>query len=187
MTRQELADLVRPTLESEGFELVECSVSRTPRSQTFRFAIDREEGVQIAGCERVSRLVAGLLDANPMLRGTYHLEVSSAGMNRPIWSPDHFRRFRAEQVRVEVIGPTDGPRFLVGRIGPVEGSAVVLLLDSGEERRVPFAAIQRANLQIDPWKKRSPSGAPSRGEDSTGRVVAGEAVREDPTTPREPA
>jgi len=87
-------------MEAEGYELVECSVSRTARSQTFRIAIDREAGVPLAACERASRLIAGLLDANPLLRGAYQLEVSSAGMNRPIWSEAHFQRFRNERVRI---------------------------------------------------------------------------------------
>ncbi len=162
MTRQELADLVRLALEGEGYELVECSVSRTSRSQTFRVAIDREGGVPIAACERCSRLVAVLLDANPVLRGNYHLEVSSAGMNRPIWSPEHYRRFNGERVRLEVRGSPESPRFLAGRIGAVDGDEVVLQLDGGEERRVRLAEIVRANLQMDPWKKRPENADPPR-------------------------
>jgi ribosome maturation factor RimP len=169
MTRQELADLVRPSLEGEGYELVECSVSRTARSQTFRIAIDREGGVPISGCERASRLIGGLLDANPALRGAYHLEVSSAGMNRPVWSPDHFRRFREERVRIELADPAAAPRVLLGRIGPVDEREVVLLLDGGEERRVAFVAVRRANLQIDPWKKRPhPTAEASAGSPADG-------------------
>jgi ribosome maturation factor RimP len=159
MTRQELADLVRPSLEAEGFELVDCSVSRTPRSQTFRFAVDREGGVPVAACEQASRLVAALLDANPVLRGNYQLEISSPGMNRPIWSADHFRRFGDERVRIELHDTAEAPRQLVGRIGPVEGEEVVILFDRGGERRVALASIRRANLQIDPWKKRTASPA----------------------------
>jgi ribosome maturation factor RimP len=168
MTRQELADLVRPAFEEEGFELVECSVSRTARSQTFRVAIDREGGVPIAACERCSRLVAALLDANPVLRGNYQLEVSSAGMNRPVWSPEHFRRFAGERVRIELVADFGGARFLAGRIGPVEEEEVVLLLESGEERRVALKTVLRANLQMDPWKKR-PAGAGAAGDEGSDR------------------
>jgi ribosome maturation factor RimP len=178
MTRQELADLVRPTLEIEGYELVECSVSRTPRSQTFRFAVDREGGVAIAACERASRLVAALLDANPILRGNYHLEVSSPGMNRPIWSGDHFRRFRDERVRIELSGPADGTRHLAGRIGPVDGEDVVILLDGGEERRVGLSTIHRANLQIDPWKKRTAPPGPGSAFAAESKVPGTEAPGE---------
>ena len=171
MTRQELADLVRPALESEGFELVDCSVSRTPRSQTFRFAVDREGGVPIAACERASQLVVALLDANPVLRGNYQLEVSSPGMNRPIWSADHFRRFVGERVRIELIESAEPPLHLAGQIGPLDGDAVVVVIDRVGERRVALSAIRRANLQIDPWKKRSadgPSGmSDARGDDGS--------------------
>lgn len=183
MTRQELADLVRPSLEGEGYELVECSVSRTARSQTFRFAIDREGGVPIAACERASRLIGGLLDANPMLRGAYQLEVSSAGMHRPVWTREHFRRFAGERVRVELADPTAKPRVFVGRIGRVEDLEVQLLLEGGEERLLPLAAIRRANLQMDPWKKRPRSGAEvASGTGAAGDGPTGDS-KEDPATP----
>jgi len=213
LRREELADLVRPVMEAEGYELVECSVSRTARSQTFRIAIDREAGVPLAACERASRLIAGLLDANPLLRGAYQLEVSSAGMNRPIWSEAHFQRFRNERVRIEladagaprrtltgviaeVLPGAGGPAESTGRDAPAgpgepagdaagsaagsaageaageaagsaSGSAssagargaagetvIVLRMENGDERRIALREIGRAQVQLDPWKRR---------------------------------
>ena len=154
MRREELADLVRPLLEAEGFELVDCSVSRTNRSQTFRIAMDRDEGVPVEACERVARRVGDLLDANPLLRGTYHLEVSSAGMNRPVWRPEHYRRFVGERVRVEFADPEAKPRFLVATIDGVEGDSIRLRPDRGDPRVVKLSGIAKANLQLDPWKPR---------------------------------
>lgn len=154
MRREELADLVRPLLEAEGYELVDCSVSRTNRSQTFRIAMDRDEGVTIAACERISRRVGEILDANPLLHGTYQLEVSSAGMNRAIWRLEHYRRFRGERVRMEIAGLDARPRQLEAVIEDVEGDSIRLRPDRGDPLVVPLASIARAHLHMDPWKPR---------------------------------
>ena len=91
--------------------------------------MDRDGGVSIEACERVSRRLGDLLDANPILRGAYHLEVSSAGMNRPIWTLEHFRRFQGETAQVEVVGEGGKNRSVQGTIGPLEGDHLVLVLD----------------------------------------------------------
>lgn len=154
MRRDEFAELVRPLLEQEGVELVEFGISRHQRSQVFRVSIDREDGVTIDDCARLSRGIADLLDARPLLRGTYQLEVSSAGMNRPIWSLEHFRRFEGEEVRIELDAAGSGGRSLRGTIGPVEGLDVWILLSGGERRLLRMEEIGKARLHMDPWKKR---------------------------------
>lgn len=168
MRREDLAALAEVVLEEEGFELVECTISRTNRSQTFRVSIDREGGVPIEACARVSREIATRLDANPLLHGAYQLEVSSAGMNRPIWKPEHYVRFSGEPVRMEVSdGEVSGgspQRFLNGRIGPVDEAGVWILLEGDRRRLVPFPEIVRAQLRMDPWKKRG--GAAGGKEDA---------------------
>ncbi len=155
----ELAELVRPLLNEEKCELVECSVSRTAHGQTFRVSIDREGGVPIEACAHVSRKMALLLDANPLLRGTYQLEVSSAGMHRPIWSVEHFLRFQGAPVRIELADPAANPRRIRGTIGPVEGERVRIRLEgNGGEIVLSLGEIGRAQLNLDPWKKREAIG-----------------------------
>ncbi len=163
MRTEELVDLVGPVLADGEFELVECSISRTSKSQTFRISIDRAGGVTIDDCARVSRGIAHLLDAHPLLRGAYQLEVSSAGMNRPIRTPEHFVRFAGEEVRLEFTG-AEGPVRLCGEIGPVEGDSVSIRLANGESRPVPLSRIVRASLHMDPWKRRQ--GPEARGAGS---------------------
>lgn len=155
MIASELEALVRPILEADGFELVECSVSRLQRSQIFRVSIDHEEGIPVDACARMSRRISHELDENPMLRGAYRIEVSSPGMNRPVRSPEHFRRFRDETVRLEFVQPEeDGARHLTGRIGEVEGDGVWIEPEGGDARWVAFEKIRSGRLRIDPWKKR---------------------------------
>lgn len=174
MRREELVTLVEPVLLEEGFELVECSVSRTARSQAFRLSVDREAGVPLEACARISRKVALLLDANPLLRGAYQLEVSSPGMNRPIWSADHFRRFRGERIRFE-LADTPAPNALQGTIGELQGDGVRIRLEGGEEPLFLLSRISRARLHLDPWKKDprkkqadDPESAEAAGESAAG-------------------
>lgn len=154
MRREELAELVEPLLEEEGFELVECSVSHSRRIGSFRIAVDRPSGVPLEDCARLSRRIAVLLDANPMLRGAYNLEVSSAGMNRRIWKADHFVRFRGEDARLEFSDKGEPAQRLQGSIGDMEGDSVRIILSNGEERLLPLSSVVRAFLHMDPWKKR---------------------------------
>jgi ribosome maturation factor RimP len=169
--REELVELVAPLLAEEGLELVECSVSRTMHSQIFRVSMDRDGGVSIEACERISRLLGDLLDANPILRGAYHLEVSSAGMNRPIWTLEHFRRFRGETAQVEVVGENGKNRSVQGTIGPLEGDSLVLVLADGREEVLSLGAVLRARLRMDPWKPRSrrPEAGGPDGQEPTER------------------
>lgn len=154
MRREELAELVEPLLEEDGFELVECSVSQSRRIGTYRIAVDCSGGVPVEACSRLSRKIAVLLDANPMLRGAYNLEVSSAGMSRRIWKAEHFVRFRGEDVRIEYCGSDGATQRIQGSIGELEGESVRIILHDGEERLLPLATVVKAFLHMDPWKKR---------------------------------
>jgi ribosome maturation factor RimP len=154
LRREELAVLVDPVLAEEGFELVTCSISRTPRGQAFRFALDREEGVPVEACARISHRISLLLDANPLLRGNYTLEVSSAGMTRPIWKPEHFRRFEGEKVRFDWTPAGGPPKGVQGVLGPMEGESVQVRMGTSEAPWIPLSEISRAQVQLDPWKTR---------------------------------
>jgi ribosome maturation factor RimP len=169
--REELVELVTPLLAEEGLELVACSVSRTAHAQVFRVSMDRDGGVSVEACERISRRLGDLLDANPILRGAYHMEVSSAGMNRPIWTLEHFRRFQGETAQVEVVGEGGKNRSIQGAIGPLDGDRLVLVLGGGREEVLSLGAVLRARLRIDPWKPRSrqPASGDPDGQESTER------------------
>lgn len=120
MRREELEELIRPLLQESGLELVQSSVARGGRMQNIRITLDHPDGVSVDACARISRRIAVMLDANPLLRGAYNLEVSSPGMNRPIWSAEHFRRFAGERVRVTMRPTAALPHFVIGLIGSEE-------------------------------------------------------------------
>lgn len=163
MNPADLAQLVEPAVVEEGYELVECNVSRTPRSQVFRFYIDAEGGVPIDACARVSRRISQALDANPLLQGNYLIEVSSPGMNRRIWTRAHFLRFRGERAKVDLRGGEGSERVRIGSIGEVGETDFELLLEGGGTQRIDFAEIEIARLRLDPWKRTGGEGPKAAG------------------------
>ncbi len=117
MRREELEELIRPLLDEGGYELVQCSVARGSRIQNIRVTLDHDNGLPVEACAKFSRTLANVLDANPSLRNSYSLEVSSPGMNRPISEERHFRRFVGERVELDWRDPGGGIRHLEGAIG----------------------------------------------------------------------
>jgi ribosome maturation factor RimP len=162
--REELVELAQSIAQEEGFELVECTISRTNRSQTFRFAVDREAGVSIEDCARISRKIALVLDGNPLLHGAYQLEVASAGMNRPIWKREHYERFAGEPVVIQLADPEANPRTVQGSIGPLDEHGVWILSGRGDRRLLPLETIAKAQLRMDPWKRRAASQGAAEGD-----------------------
>lgn len=153
MTREAMAALVGPLLDERGLELVEMQLI-PGRRPILRVFIDSAQGVDLADCAEVSRGIARKLDALEPQASEYALEVSSPGMDRPIWSLEHFRRFRGENLRFELKEPRGGRFRFEGRIDSVDGEVVRLRVQDGEALELTVDAIQSACLEMDPWKGR---------------------------------
>lgn len=152
LTRRELERLLEPLVDELGYELVQVQASRTRRFHVFRVFVDKENGVNISDCAFLSRRVGQILDQDPSLVGAYSLDVSSPGMNRPIWSLDHYRRFQGEKVYILLRDSLDGRRRWTGRIAGVAREEVAIDLEGPGERRFRLDEIEEARLELDPWK-----------------------------------
>ena len=150
----EIAALLAPTVESLGLELLGAEYLPAPGSATLRLYIDvpvdAEEGrlVGIEDCEAVSREVSAQLDVEDPITGNYTLEVSSPGIDRPLFTAAQFERFIGEAAKVTLQLPQQGRRRLQGRILRVEGGNIVFELD-GAEFMVAFDNIDKAKLVPD--------------------------------------
>jgi ribosome maturation factor RimP len=112
---------------------------------TLRVYIDHANGVGLGDCEAVSHQLSGALDVEDPIAGNYDLEVSSPGLDRPLFELEHFRRFAGERARLRLAEKRDGRRRFDGRLAGTEGDNV--LLDSDGERLVlPFQSIESARL-----------------------------------------
>jgi ribosome maturation factor RimP len=148
--REKLIALAEPLLAQLGYELVELEHVPARSHALLRLYIDREGGVGIEDCERVSREISALFDVQDPLPGAYTLEVSSPGLDRVLRTPAHFARFIGAQARVELKVARDGRRRYTGRLDAVDDAGVRLDVD-GTAVSLPYAEIGRARL-VPVWE-----------------------------------
>ncbi|MBD3162670.1 MAG: hypothetical protein GF346_09870 [Candidatus Eisenbacteria bacterium] len=163
----EWEDRLRPVLEEEGAELLEAHVGRRRNAVSLRFFVDREAGIGVDDLARLSRKIALILDADPVLAGTYALEVSSPGMNRVVRSEAHFRRFVGERVHVWTKIPRQGRTHFEGRIEGCDEGVVSVAVDRVGSVGFDLDQIERAELRLDP--RRPPGSSGGKNGDRTPR------------------
>ena len=150
----EIAALLSPTVESLGLELLGIEYLPAPGGATVRLYIDvpqsesGERNVGIEDCEAVSREVSAQLDVADPISGNYTLEVSSPGLDRPLFGAAQFARFVGESAKVVLRLPQDGRRRLQGEILRVDGATIVFAVDNAE-LEVDAANIDKAKLVPD--------------------------------------
>jgi ribosome maturation factor RimP len=144
-----LKALIGPLVEDLGYEFVGVEYQSNPKNRLVRIYIDREEtGVGVEDCECVSREVSALLDVEEPIGGHYTLEVSSPGVERPLFETEHFQRFVGETARILMHVPVEGRRKFKGEIVSADETLVVMLVDS-VEYELPLADVRRAELAPD--------------------------------------
>ena len=151
----EISALLAPTVESLGLELLGAEYLPSPGGAVLRLYIDvpaaeTERNVGIEDCEAVSREVSAQLDVEDPISGNYTLEVSSPGIDRPLFTAAQYARFAGQSAKVTLKLPQDGRRRLQGRIDKVEGDSVVFSID-GQPFEVAFDNIDKAKLVPD-WE-----------------------------------
>jgi ribosome maturation factor RimP len=110
--------------------------------------IDKEGGVDIDTCVRVSEIISPLLDTTDLFRNRYYLEVSSPGIERRIRKKRDFERFKGSEVKVETVVPVDGRKNFKGTIGEVGEESFVLEAEDGSHN-IRYEQIKKANLVVD--------------------------------------
>ncbi len=144
-----IATAITPTLGAMGFELVRVAVlgKETP---TVQIMADRADGSQIAveDCEAISHAVGAVLDVEDPIPGNWHLEVSSAGIDRPLTRAKDWNRFSGHLAKAEVAIPVNGRKRFAGIVlGAADGQAR-MRLDDGTEIALPLQDIRKARLVL---------------------------------------
>lgn len=192
----EIAALLASTVATLGLELLGAEYLTAPGGSVLRLYIDVPEAeaasrsVGIEECEAVSREVSAQLDVEDPISGNYTLEVSSPGLDRPLFSAAQFARFVGEIAKVTLKLPQDGRRRLQGAILRVDGEGIVFAVD-GAEFAVEAANIEKARLVPDwvalglaPAQDKSGRDArPGKQKSSKRKDVAGKgpAAKKNPT------
>lgn len=141
----ELEQLLRPVIESLGYELWGIEFRAHQRNALLRVYIDSPEGITLDDCQAVSEQVSAVLDVEDPIRTPYTLEVSSPGLDRLLFGAEHLARYAGHQVKIKLRFPVEGRRNFAGRLAGVQGDQVVLEVDSNEFR-LPIEAIDQARL-----------------------------------------
>ena len=142
---QILNGLCKPVVEALGYELVGIEFQAGQRNALLRIYIDQPNGIQIEDCERVSHQLSGVLDVENPIAGHYTLEVSSPGLDRPLFEAADFTRFAGHKARIQLDVALDGQRKFTGVIKGVERSQVILEVNQNEIR-LPVDLIGKARL-----------------------------------------
>jgi len=143
-----LTPLLQPLIEELGYEFVGLEFSSNPKNPALVIYIDRPDGIAIEDCEAVSREVAALLDVEDPIPGHYILEVSSPGVDRPLFTAAQFGQFAGETAAVTVFAPVDGRRKFKGKILSA-GEGEVKIEQDGEEVVLEMSNIAKSRLVPD--------------------------------------
>ena len=138
-----LLELLKPVVQGMGYELV--GVEFDGHQRVLRVYIDKPEGITLEDCSSVSYQISGVLDVEDPITGRYQLEISSPGMDRPLFELGHYDRFKGEQVRLQLTRALDGRRRFKALLLGVEGDDV-LLQDGETVIRIPYEWIDKARL-----------------------------------------
>jgi ribosome maturation factor RimP len=144
-----VADIVAPALEGMGYELVRVAITGRD-TPTVQIMADRADGalITVDDCEAISHAVGALLDVNDPLPGAWNLEISSAGIDRPLTRVKDWNRFAGHLARAEVNVPVDGRKRFSGVILGADATHARLRLDDGAEVALPLADLRRARLVL---------------------------------------
>jgi ribosome maturation factor RimP len=139
--------LAEPLLESEGFALIDVEYRRERHGRTLRLIVDKEGGVTLGDCAHISSQLGDILDAKADLLGSYHMEVSSPGLDRPLKKPKHFDQFKGRQVAIKTRSPIEGKRDFRGKLDGLSDGMVLVEVE-GQVYGIPYEDISRAHLDL---------------------------------------
>jgi ribosome maturation factor RimP len=143
-----IAALIEPSLSAMGYRLVRVALT-SGRRATLQVMAERldEVPMSVEDCAEISRSLSALLDVADPIAGSYMLEVSSPGVDRPLVRAEDYNRFAGFDARIELAEPLAGRRRFRGRLLGTDANEVRLLTEAGEIR-LPLAAIGRAKLVL---------------------------------------
>ena len=150
---QETIDRVRtliiPILSYAAMELVDIEYRRESRGRVLRLYIDKEGGVTLDDCTRISQEVGRSLDVEDFIQIPYTLEVSSPGLSRPLKTEKDFMKYRHSLIKVKTLDPVQNRRQFKGRLLGVSANQIEMEVEGGIFQ-IPLSNVVKANLEVEP-------------------------------------
>ncbi len=144
-TLDHLVAIAEPVVTGLGYELWGVEYLSQGRHSVLRVFIDAENGIEVDDCAAVSRQLSSVLDVEDPIAGEYNLEVSSPGMDRPLFKLEQYQLFAGHQVQIRLRAPFEGRRNFSGLLKGVEGDEIVVEVDNAEYL-LPIDSIDKANI-----------------------------------------
>jgi ribosome maturation factor RimP len=142
---QKLTELLRPAVEETGKSLLGIEYISAGNNSILRLFIDHENGIDVDDCAEVSRQVGALLDVEDPISSEYNLEVSSPGVDRPLFDIAHFQAVIGEIVNIKLSIPLNGRRKFKGPLVAIENNNLIIEVDS-IDYEMPIGNVDKANL-----------------------------------------
>ena len=149
MNREAINAIIERVTSREGLELVHWESVGPKTNSILRIVIDKPEGITHNDCEVVSRQVGTLLDVEDLIPHHYVLEVSSPGVDRPLYKRADYERFAGNKVKVKTFQPINGQRNFHGRLIGIEGDTVKLDSENAGTVEIAFDNIAKANIEYE--------------------------------------
>jgi ribosome maturation factor RimP len=140
--------IARTILSEEGMELVDIEYRRESKGWVLRLYLDKEGGVTLDDCTRVSQEVGRSLDIEDLIQNPYTLEVSSPGLTRRLKTEKDFMRYCHRLVRIKTVDPIENRRQFKGRLLGVSENRIEIEID-GWVFQIPLSNVAKANLEFD--------------------------------------
>lgn len=137
--------LIEPIITNLNLEFVGLEYMAQGQQMLLRVYIDSPKGITVDDCGLVSYRLSGMLEVEDPIQANYTLEVSSPGLDRPLFTPAHYEQFSGERVNIRLMMPLDGRRNFKGLLKGLDEDSVVVEVD-GENFYLPFHNIDKAKL-----------------------------------------
>lgn len=142
---QKLTEMLRPAVEETGKDLLGVEFISAGNNSILRLFIDHENGIDVDDCAEVSRQVSAILDVEDPISSEYNLEVSSPGVDRPLFDKSHFEAVIGEVVNVKLSMPLNGRRKFKGPLTAIENDTLIIEVDS-IDYEIVISNVDKANL-----------------------------------------
>ena len=146
---ERIRDIAMKAAGENGVEFVHTEIAGTKRNMIVRVFIDKPDGVTIEDCSTVSRAIEAVLDADDFIPSAYFLEVSSPGLDRPLFKLEDYVKYSGKKAKIKTTSAIDGQANFNGRIVEVDGQEIVFEDRTNGIVRIPFSGVAKANLKVD--------------------------------------
>jgi ribosome maturation factor RimP len=150
LSKEKISDLVyklaEPVVVKSGMELVDVEFVKEGANHYLRLFLDKEGGVNLDDCEKISKIISALLDQEDPIQQAYFLEVSSPGLDRPLKKERDFLKYQGYQVMVKTYSPFEGKKKLRGKLGQYDQLNLNLFVENNREIAIPWEIISQVKL-----------------------------------------